>query len=150
MIFTGGIKASELNNKISENLNRLNQFIPNKELNINAKQNVYAIGDCVELRDEKGNLLPPTAQTAEKSAEYVAKSIRTKIAGNATEYFNADISGTFIALGGKYAVGEIMGIIKTKGYNAYLLKKAITYAYYLGLRFRINTGYRNRIKDIQE
>jgi len=148
MIFTGGIKAPELNQNISENLNRLNQFIPNKELNINGKTNVYAIGDCVELKDEEGNLLPPTAQTAEKSAEYVAKSIRAKVAGNATEYFNADVSGMFIALGGKYAVGEMLGFIKTKGYGAYLLKKAITYAYYIGLRLRINTGYKNRIKDM--
>ena len=149
MIFTGGIKAPALNNSISNKVNKMNQFIPNKELNINDKVNVYAIGDCVELRDENGNLLPPTAQTAEKSAEYVAKSIRRRISGDATEYFNADVSGIFIALGGKYAVGEMLGFIKIKGYSAYLLKKAITYAYYVGLRLRINTGYKNRIKDMK-
>ena len=150
MIFTGGIKASELNKNISDEVNKINQFIANNELNINNKENVYAVGDCVEIKDEEGNLLPPTAQIAEKSAEYVAKSIRKKIDGIATEPFNANVSGIFIALGGKYAVGEMFGMIKTKGYGAYLLKKAITYAYYIGLRLRINTGYKNRIRDVNK
>lgn len=148
MIFTGGIKASSLNKDIPNEKNRINQLIPDKELNINDKKNVFAIGDCVEIKDNKGSILPPTAQIAEKSAEYVAQTIRKRIDNKSTEPFNANVSGVFIALGGKYAVGEMFGFVKIKGYWAYLLKKAITYAYYLGLRLRINTGYKNRIKNI--
>lgn len=147
MIFTGGIKASSLNNNLNNEKNRINQFIPDKELNINSSKNVFAIGDCVEIRDINGKLLPPTAQIAEKSAEYVAITIRKRIDGIENEPFNANVSGIFIALGGKYAVGEMFNFIKVKGYWAYLLKKAITHAYYLGLHLRINTGYKNRIKD---
>jgi NADH dehydrogenase len=54
--------------------------------------------------------------------------------------------GMFVALGGNYAVGEMFGKIKVSGYSAYLLKKAITYIYYLGLQIRMNTGYKNRAK----
>ncbi len=61
--------------------------------------------------------------------------------------FAGSVTGVFIALGGKYAVGEMFQYVKVKGYWAYLLKKAITYAYYLGLRLRINTGFKNRIKE---
>ena len=148
MIFTGGIKASELNILISQNRNKMNQLVADNELSVHEKKNVFAIGDCVEMRDENGKILPPTAQMAEKSAEYVAQNIRKKIDGVATKSFHANISGVFIALGGEYAVGELFGVVKIKGYSAYLLKKAITYAYYLGLRLRINTGYKNRIKDV--
>ncbi|MGE4418599.1 MAG: NAD(P)/FAD-dependent oxidoreductase [Sulfurimonas sp.] len=147
MIFTGGIKASELNESVDTQKNRISQFIPDEMLNIGAKENVFAIGDCVEIRDAKQNILPPTAQTAERSAEYVAESIRKKIDKKNIKPFDAKVLGVFIALGGNWASGELFGVIKVKGYSAYLLKKAITYAYYLGLRLRINTGYKNRIKN---
>lgn len=146
MIFTGGIKASELNNTIENEKNSLDQLIATAELNIQGQKDVFAIGDCVEIKDKENNVLPPTAQIAEKSAEYVAMTIRNRIDGVPSEPFDAGISGVFIALGGKYAVGEMFKHIKVKGYLAYLLKKAITHAYYLGLRLRINTGFKNRIK----
>jgi NADH dehydrogenase len=147
MIFTGGIKASELNETVDVQKNRIFQFVPDEMLNIGTKENVFAIGDCVEIRDAKQNILPPTAQTAERSAEYVAESIRKKIDKKAIKPFDAKVLGVFIALGGNWASGELFGVIKIKGHSAYLLKKAITYAYYLGLRLRINTGYKNRIKN---
>jgi len=147
MIFTGGIKAVSPDIEPKNERNSINQFIANKELNINNTKNVFAIGDCVEIRDSKDKILPPTAQIAEKSAEYVANTIRKRIDDKQSEPFQANISGVFIALGGNYAVGELFGFLKVKGYGAYLLKKAITYAYYLGLHLRINTGYKNRIKD---
>lgn len=147
MIFTGGIKASDLNDTVDVQKNRISQFIPDKMLNIGEKKNVFAIGDCVEIRDGSGCMLPPTAQTAERSAEYVAESIRKRIDNKSIKPFDAKVLGVFIALGGRWASGELFDVIKVKGYSAYLLKKAITYAYHLGLRLRINTGYKNRIKN---
>lgn len=144
MIFTGGIKAAPLNDAIENEKNSIDQFIPSSELNIHGCREVFAIGDCVEIKDREGRVLPPTAQIAEKSAEYVAKTIRQRIDGVESQPFDATVSGVFIALGGNYAVGEMFKFIKVKGYVAYLLKKAITHAYYLGLRLRINTGFKNR------
>ena len=146
MIFTGGIKAMEFNDTTQSEKNSINQFMTSDELNVEGYKEVFAIGDCVEIKDNEGNVLPPTAQIAEKSAEYVAKTLRQRIDGAPSQPFDADVQGIFIALGGKYAVGEVFKFIKVKGYVAYLLKKAITYAYYLGLRFRINTGFKNRIR----
>jgi len=147
MIFTGGIKASTLNETIECEKNRINQFIPDATLNIGNAQDIFAIGDCVELKDKDENILPPTAQTAERSAEYVAKVIRNRIDGVEPEKFNATVMGIFVALGGNYAVGELFKSIKVKGYVAYLFKKAITYAYYIGLKLRVNTGFKNRITN---
>lgn len=146
MIFTGGIKAAALNETIENEKNDIDQLITTPELNVQGHKDVFAIGDCVEIKDTEGNVLPPTAQIAEKSAEYVAKTIRQRIDGVESQAFDADVQGIFIALGGKYAVGEMFKYIKVKGYIAYLLKKAITHAYYLGLRLRINTGFKNRIR----
>ncbi len=146
MIFTGGIKAAGLNDIIDNDKNGLNQLIITPELTMENHRDVFAIGDCIEMKDREGNVLPPTAQMAEKSAEYVAKTIRNRINGVASRPFEGNVSGVFIALGGKYALGELFKYIKVKGYFAYVLKKYITHAYYLGLRLRINTGYKNRIK----
>lgn len=145
MIFTGGIKASALNEALSCEKNRLNQLIVDKTLNIAGYKNVFAIGDCIEMRDAKGDILPPTAQSAERSAEYVAKAIKARIDKQEPKPFSASSMGMFVALGGKYAVGEIFKFIKVRGYSAFLLKKGITYGYYLGLRLRINTGFKNRV-----
>lgn len=102
------------------------------------------MGDCVELKDAKERLLPPTAQTAEKSAGYVALSIKKALKGKQSKPFTAKVDGVFVALGGEYAVGSLFNIIRVKGYKAYLLKKLITKGYYLGLKLRINTGYKKR------
>lgn len=147
MIFTGGIKAAPLGETIECEKNRIGQLIVSKRLNIAKHKNAFAIGDAIEVKDADGNILPPTAQVAERSAEYVAKAIVSHIKGEDISPFHANVMGVFIALGGKYAVGEIFSFVKVSGYKAYLLKKAITYAYYIGLKFRINTGFKNRIKS---
>jgi len=149
MIFTGGIKAAPLNEAIAGEKNRLGQLIGDEYLNINSYKNAFAIGDCIEIRDKDAKLLPPTAQIAERSAEYVAEAIVARINETEVKAFDASVMGVFVALGGKYAVGEMFGLIKVSGYKAYLLKRAITYAYYLGLKLRINAGFKIRNSKIK-
>jgi NADH dehydrogenase len=146
MIFTGGIKVPSFKLSREVEKNRINQFIVDEYMRIPDEADVFAVGDCVEIRDAKGNILPPTAQTAERSAEYVAKSIKQTLEHSQVKPFNASIDGVFVALGGKYAVGEMFKVIKVKGYSAYLLKKLITYTYYVGLKLRVNTGFKIRTK----
>ena len=146
LIFTGGIMAKSIDTSPRVHTNQLAQYRVNKYLNIENYTNAFAIGDCIEITDNEGNIQAPTAQLAEKSAEYVAKAIRRQIQDQYIDIFDAHSEGVFVALGGHYAVGEIFNTIRVKGYSAYLLKKLITYSYYLGLKFRINTGYKNRIQ----
>lgn len=70
--------------------------------------------------------MPPIAQSADRSAEYIADAIMKHINNEAIKPFKADVMGIFVALGGKYTVGEIFNFIKVSGYVAYTLKKAIT------------------------
>jgi len=144
MVFTGGIKAAGLTQTIECEKNRMGQLIVNQNLNIKEHKNAFAIGDCIEVKGKNGKILPPTAQIAERSAEYVAKALISHKEGRDFKPFDASVMGVFVALGGKYAVGEIFGFVKVSGYKAYLLKRAITYAYYLGLKLRINTGFKIR------
>ena len=145
-IFTGGIVAQTIDTSPSVKRNQLAQYGANQYLNIENYRNAFAIGDCIEIVDSSGVLQAPTAQLAEKSAEYVAQSIVREMHNQKIDTFQTYSEGVFVALGGHYAVGEILNTIRVKGYSAYILKKLITYSYYLGLKFRINTGYKNRIQ----
>ena len=144
MIFTGGIKVASLALSKEVQKNSINQFLVDAFMRIPGEANVFAVGDCVEIRDARGNILPPTAQTAERSAEYVAGAIKAQLLHQPLKPFHASVDGVFVALGGEYAVGEMFRVIKVKGYTAYLLKKLITYTYYLGLKLRLNTGFKKR------
>ena len=142
MVFTGGIKANTVSVDTPVSFSRIGQYVVDSHLQLAA--DVYAIGDCIEMKDKNGKLLPPTAQTAEKSAEYVAAGILKRIGGETPAPFHARVDGVFVALGGYYAVGEMFGFIKVRGRLAYLLKKLITKSYYLGLRLRLNIGFKKR------
>ena len=145
MIFTGGIKAMIPDANIEYKQNRVNQLVVNTYLNIGKYTNAYAIGDCVEIHDSSDKILPPTAQVAERSAEYVADAIINP--KEELKPFSASVLGVFVALGGKYAVGEMFGKIRIKGYLAYLMKKGIIFTYHKGLSLRINAGYKIRSKS---
>jgi NADH dehydrogenase len=142
IIFTGGIVANTVESDFEYETNRINQYLCDDRLRI--KDNIFTVGDCCELKDSDGKLLPPTAQTAERSAEYLADAISNLIKNQPTFPYKGKIDGIFVALGGTYAVGEVFGTIRVKGYVAYLLKKLITKSYYIGLKLRLNTGFKKR------
>jgi NADH dehydrogenase len=144
MIFTGGIKATGLNDIMETEKNKMNQFIVDEYLRLKGHENVYAIGDCAQIKNKDGALLPPTSQIAEQCAEQVAKNITAKEKFEDIQIYEGKIDGMFVALGGNYAVGTLFNKIKVKGYLAFLLKKAITKMYHYGLMLRVNNGYRLR------
>ncbi len=82
-------------------------------------------------------------EKTEKSAAYVAKSIIQCECHESCLPFDAKVDGVFVALGGEYAVGLLKGL-KVEGYLAYILKKALTRFYRLGLEIKVNVGYKKR------
>ncbi len=137
-IFAGGIRASDFVQDLVFEKNRLGQLEVDPYLQV--APNIYAIGDAAAIKNEKGELLPPTAQLAEQSAEYVAKRIL-----GYEKPFKGKIYGTFVALGRNYAVGELFGRIRLKGRFAAWIKEAITKLYAFGIRIKVNSGYRKRL-----
>ena len=144
VIFTAGIEGASLIEDLDVPKNKINQVLPEKNLEIPNMKDVFVIGDCAQISDKEGNILPPTAQVAEKSAAYVAEVIINREKGESTPPLKTSIDGLFIALGGKYAVGILFDRIKVEGYLAYILKKAITLFYRYGLEIKVNAGYKKR------
>lgn len=144
IIYTAGVKGADLVGTIDTPKNRLDQIIPDEKLRLQGSEEIFCIGDCTEIKDNTDKLLPPTAQIAEKSAAYVAKSIIRLEQGKQIQRFHAKVDGVFVALGGDYAAGVLFGRVRVKGYLAYVLKKIITRTYRFGLELKVNAGYKKR------
>lgn len=144
VIFTAGIVAADMIKSLDTQKNNVGQIIPDEMLRLQGSEDIFVVGDCAQIKDAHGEILPPTAQIAEKSAEYVAKSIVRLESYRKLKPFDATVDGVFIALGGKYALGILFGKIRMSGYIAYLAKKVITRLYRFGLELKVNAGYKKR------
>ncbi len=135
MIFTGGVKASPIIDKIDTPKNKLGQIIVTPTLQLPDYKEVYAAGDGAELCSKKGNLLPPTAHVAMQSGKISAKNIALMIKKETPKVANLKQEGIAIALGGRYAIID-MGSFQISSTPAYIGKKAIEKLYKWPLWFR--------------
>lgn len=142
MIFTGGVCASALTERLKFKVNAKGHLNVLNDLSIENYPTIFAIGDVANLTDEQGKPLPPTAQLAERSAEHVVRNIALSQKGQPYKNFSFTNQGLMIALGGEYGAGLLPGGIKVKGYLAYLIKKAIFWMYTAPLRRRSAIGKR--------
>lgn len=142
MIFTGGVCASTLTEKLVFNVNAKGHLNVLNDLSIENYPTIFAIGDVANLSDEQGKPYPPTAQLAERSAEHAVRNIALSQKGQPYKNFSFTNQGIMIALGGEYGAGILPGGIKVKGYLAYLIKKAIFWMYTTPLRRRSAIGKR--------
>ncbi|WP_457749337.1 NAD(P)/FAD-dependent oxidoreductase [Sulfurimonas sp.] len=137
-VFAGGIVPTSFMEHVSLAKNSRGILMPDKMLKL--EKNIYAIGDCAYICDNKGNQLVPTAQIAEQSAEHVAQAI---LSGK-DSIFQGQVYGMFTALGKHYASGHIKNKIFLHGKTAYFLKKAITKLYAYGIKTKLNSSYFKR------
>ncbi len=145
LIWTGGIVGSSLLEKLNIETNRKRQAIIDEYFRVKGLKNVFAVGDCAEIRDlETGNILPPTAQLAIISGNIVGENLIRIIEGEKPVRKNPKLKGIISALGGKYGAGVLnMGVkLKIKGYPAYLLKEAVFKQYKMPLKKIAKTGYK--------
>jgi NADH dehydrogenase len=133
MIFTGGIIASTLTAGLDTSKNKKSQLIVDEYLAISRYEGVFAAGDIAQLHDKEGQLLPPTAQTAEQSGMCAGNNIVALIEGKAMKVADMKMRGIMIALGGNYASVSLLGWIKVSGIIGHLIKMIIMRGYRYGL-----------------
>jgi NADH dehydrogenase len=107
-------------------------------MRVKDRPEIWAIGDCANIPDPKGNPYPPLAQHALREAKVLAKNIAAAIHNEELSPFVYHTKGTLAALGHYHGMGEIYGI-KVKGFLAWWIWRS----YYLmqmprwSRRFRI-------------
>jgi NADH dehydrogenase len=148
LIWTAGITSSDLVLKMQVAKNRKEQLEVDEFFRLKEYKNVFAIGDNAALFDPTSKIaLPPTAQSAELSATYVASNLKRIIKNQSLHVRQIKLQGFFTSLGGKYGCGELMGLLKLKGPVAYIFKKMIEILYRIPLQKRCRQGLK-RIRKI--
>ena len=141
LIWTAGIVSSTLVQNMDVAKNKKGQLEVDEYFRLSAYKDVYAIGDNANIFDPVSKkTLPPTAQSAELSADYVAANIQRELAGETLETRSITMKGFFASLGGSYGCGEILGKFKFSGKTAYFFKKMIEITYRRPLQKRCKEG----------
>jgi NADH dehydrogenase len=70
---------------------------------------VWAAGDCAAVPDGSGGTFPPTAQHGEREGRHLGENLARVLRGQAPRPFRYQSRGEFVTLGGRSAVGTIMG-----------------------------------------
>lgn len=120
IVWVAGIKPASV--EIDTEKNEKGQLIVNQFLQLQGKNNVFAIGDIaknVELANA-----PATAQAATKQAKCVAKNIEAIMKGKNLRPFIFRNSGYLVSLGKWNALAEIYGIFFS-GHFAWWLWRTI-------------------------
>lgn len=142
VVFTGGVEASTITSELEDvEKNGRGQIIVNEYMQTQNYENIFAIGDIAEIKDRKGEIMPPNVTIARISGTNAGKNVLNMIAGRGMIKCDPKLDGILIALGGTYAAGDLKGIITVKGRLAYEIKKYVFSSYRKPLLKLIKTGY---------
>ncbi|MBL0708875.1 MAG: FAD-dependent oxidoreductase [Sulfurimonas sp.] len=141
IVFAGGIEATKITDVLDVKKNGRGQIIVNEYMQSDKYENIFAIGDMAEIKDKKGKILPPNVTVARYSGISTGQNICKMIKGAELKPCYPKLDGILIALGGKYAVGNLYGLFDVKGLPAYFIKKYVFSSYSTPLLKLIKKGY---------
>lgn len=141
IVYAGGVEPANLILKSKLKKNEKGQLLVDSYLKVQGYKNIFAIGDVAQIKNKKGEIMPANVTIARISGTTAAQNISREINGNDLVKCNPKIDGILIALGGKYAVCDLFGIIKVKGLLAYIIKQYVFFIYKFPLLKYIKKGY---------
>lgn len=141
-IWATGVAASPLGKMLGAETDRAGRVHVNKDLTIpNHKNNIFVIGDMVNLVQTDGKPVPGVAPAAIQMAENAAANILRDLRGEARRDFKYSDKGSMATIGRNKAIAEI-GKIKLSGFLAWL---AWLFVHLISL-----IGFRNRLYVMSE
>ena len=79
LIFTGGVEANKITEELDVSLNPKGQIIVNEFMQSDKDDHIFAIGDAAEIRNQKGELMPPNVTIARISGTNAGKNVLNMI-----------------------------------------------------------------------
>ena len=141
VIFTGGIEASTISSELDVARNGRGQIIVNEFMQTDKFENIFAVGDIAEIKNCNGEVMPPNVTIARISGANAGINVLRLMDGRPLIKCNPKLDGILIALGGKFAAGDIYGLLTVKGRLAYEIKKYVFSSYRRPLLKLIKKGY---------
>lgn len=142
IIFTGGVEASTITSDLDVEKNGRGQIYVNEYLQADGHENIFAVGDMAEIKNKKGEVMPPNVTIARISGTCAGKNILRHISKKKLLACNPKLEGVLIALGGKYAAGNLYDLVNVEGRIAYEIKKYVFSSYRKPLLKIIKAGYK--------
>lgn len=114
LVWAAGVKASPLLNTIPGlNSNRINQLAIRDTLQVEGRDDIFAIGDCASLIPAGAErAIPPRAQAAQQMALHAAKNIEHRLRSEPLQAFVYRDQGSLVSLSSYSSVGMLMGNLK--------------------------------------
>lgn len=138
IVWTAGISANPLTEKLEVPKARGGRLAVNPDLSVGDFPHVYAVGDIATLKDATGTPVPGVAPAAMQMARYVARRIRADLVGDSREQppFRYKDKGSLATIGRSRAVAQI-GKIRLSGFSAWLTWLSVHLVFLIGMRNRV-------------
>jgi NADH:quinone reductase (non-electrogenic) len=124
LVWTAGVTPSPEARILDLPLDREGRIEVDRTLRVQAREGVWAIGDCAAVPDpaHRGAACPPTAQHAIRQGRLAGANIARAIAGRNGRPFRYRTAGAFAELGSRKAVAITLGV-RWRGLPAWLLAR---------------------------
>jgi len=140
IIWTAGVTANRLTQKLGVELDRAGRVLVNPDLSLPAHPEAFAIGDLALVRDEHDQPVPGVSPAAMQMARHVAQLIEDELNGKSTsshtrpafKYWN---KGNMATIGRSAAVAQI-GRLEFSGWPAWVTWLLVHLIFLIGFRNR--------------
>ncbi|MGB7251763.1 MAG: NAD(P)/FAD-dependent oxidoreductase [Phormidesmis sp.] len=124
VLWAAGIKASPMGKAIADQtgaqLDRIGRIIVEPDLSVPGCPNIFIAGDLAHYAHHSEGPLPGTASTAMQQGQYLADSIRSRLANKTVKAFNYKDNGSLAVIGRNEAVANL-GFAKLSGFPAWII-----------------------------
>ncbi|HEX9386987.1 MAG TPA: NAD(P)/FAD-dependent oxidoreductase [Anaerolineales bacterium] len=136
LIWTAGVRAAELTNRLRVQQAASGRVRVNSTLQLPQHPQVFVIGDAAYLEDGKGQPLPMLATVAQQEAKVAAKNIQNILKGESPEPFQYKDPGLLATIGRNAAVARIWGL-SFSGFIAWVIWVVLHIYRLIGFRNRL-------------
>ncbi len=140
-VWATGVSASPLGKDLDAETDKAGRVHVNKDLSVPKFENIFVIGDMVNLKQENGEPVPGVAPAAIQMAEVACENILNDIRGNSRKNFEYWDKGSMATIGKNKAIVEA-GRFKLTGFLAW---SAWLFIHVISL-----IGFRNRLWVMSE
>lgn len=140
VFWAAGVASSPAAQWLDVEADRAGRIVDNDDLTVGASQNIFAIGDTVNVKGWHGEPVPGLAPAAKQAGLHAARTITREIRGQERPgAFKYDHLGSMATIGRKAAVADF-GFIRLHGVVAWWLWGAIHVAFLANMRSRISVS----------
>lgn len=140
VVWAAGVQAHPLAAALDVETTRGGRIVVEQDLSLPGKPFAWAAGDVAATRDGDGNLHPQVASVAIQHGQTVAKNLRSRIEGEATEPFAYFDKGSMAIVGRNAGIAEL-----SERFGGFALRGFLGWLAWLFLHLVYLPGHRNRL-----